>query len=416
MLRSAAHDSPGRSPRARCGSPHLRRARPAHIGTAYMSLFNYVFAKQQGGKFILRIEDTDRSRYRADSEQLIFDALRWVGLPWDEGPDVGGPHAPYRQSERTHIYREHAAKQLASGAAYRCFCTEERLAKIRVLQEASAQKGYDRLCRKLDRADSARRAAAGEERTSSAWAMPLDGAVTFGSIASAAIQSVEASQLNDHVLMKSDGFPTYHPRRAIVDDMLMEISHVVRGEEVACLVDADARGAVPRARQRAADLLPHAADAKRGRLEDLEAQEPDVDLLLPRPRPHARGVPQLPRHARLVVRRRPREVHARRDAGRVLVGSHLARRPGVRSREADGAQREVHPRARRGGAGGSHHRVAVQPRPPAEADAARAQAHQALRRVRPARAVLLHERSRLRAGDRGNEDRRRRRPPRSPTP
>lgn len=199
-----------------------------HIGTAYMSLFNYVFAKQQGGKFILRIEDTDRTRYRADSEQLIFDALKWCGLPWDEGPDVGGPHAPYRQSERTHIYREHADKLLASGAAYRCFCSEERLEKMRLLQEASSQKGYDRLCRKLDRAESDRRAAAGEIHVIR-QAMPTDGVVRFVDQFRGE-QAIDAAQLNDHVLMKSDGFPTYH-LAAIVDDTLMEISHVVRGEE-----------------------------------------------------------------------------------------------------------------------------------------------------------------------------------------
>src|SRR5215213_1221386 len=92
-----------------------------HVGTAYIALFNYAFAKHAGGTFVLRIEDTDQARARADSEQMIFDALRWVGLSWDEGPDVGGPHAPYRQSERASIYREHAGLLVESGKAYRCF-------------------------------------------------------------------------------------------------------------------------------------------------------------------------------------------------------------------------------------------------------------------------------------------------------
>src|SRR5678816_4838814 len=93
-----------------------------HVGTAYIGLFNYVFARQQGGKFVLRIEDTDQSRARSDSEQMIFDALHWVGLTWDEGPDVGGPHGPYRQSERSAIYREHVELLLQRSEAYRCFC------------------------------------------------------------------------------------------------------------------------------------------------------------------------------------------------------------------------------------------------------------------------------------------------------
>ena len=107
-----------------------------HVGTAYIALFNYVFAKQQGGTFVLRIEDTDQARFRADSEQQIYDALHWLGLSWDEGPDIGGPHAPYRQSERSAIYKEYAQILLQRGAAYRCFCTEDRLAKLRIQQKA----------------------------------------------------------------------------------------------------------------------------------------------------------------------------------------------------------------------------------------------------------------------------------------
>ncbi len=133
-----------------------------HVGTAYIALFNYVFARHEGGKFVLRIEDTDQTRARADSEQMIFDALRWVGLSWDEGPDVGGPHAPYRQSERSQIYRDHAGILLEKGEAYRCFCTEDRLAKLRIQQQAEKrQLGYDRHCRDLDPREGTNRAAAG---------------------------------------------------------------------------------------------------------------------------------------------------------------------------------------------------------------------------------------------------------------
>src|SRR5262245_34773617 len=135
-----------------------------HVGTAYIALFNYVFAKQSGGRFILRIEDTDQSRARADSEQMIFDALRWVGLSWDEGPDGGGPFGPYRQSQRRAIYADHAAQLVARGKAYRCFCTAERLAEVRRAKEAAKESflGYDRHCRAVDPAAAAARAAAGE--------------------------------------------------------------------------------------------------------------------------------------------------------------------------------------------------------------------------------------------------------------
>src|SRR6201995_4096002 len=133
-----------------------------HVGTAYIALFNYVFAKQSGGKFVLRIEDTDQNRARADSEQMIFDALHWLGLSWDEGPAVGGPHAPYRQSERAKIYQDHAAKLLANGGGYLCFCTAERLAKMKVQQELEKKTGYDRLCRRIPAAEADARAAAGE--------------------------------------------------------------------------------------------------------------------------------------------------------------------------------------------------------------------------------------------------------------
>src|SRR6185436_2899868 len=127
-----------------------------HLGTAYQALFNYAFARGRGGRFILRIEDTDRARSTPESERAILESLRWLGLTWDEGPDVGGPHAPYRQSERTEIYRGHAARLLESGLAYRCFCTKERLDALR--REGRA--GYDRHCRNLP--DAAARATAGE--------------------------------------------------------------------------------------------------------------------------------------------------------------------------------------------------------------------------------------------------------------
>jgi len=200
-----------------------------HVGTAYIGLFNYVFARQQGGKFVLRIEDTDQSRARSDSEQMIFDALHWVGLTWDEGPDVGGPHGPYRQSERSAIYREHVELLLQRSEAYRCFCTEDRLAKLRIQQQAEkAALGYDRHCRDLDPADGERRAAAGEPCVVR-LKVPTSGPITFLDRLRGEVTR-DAKEIDDQVLLKSDGLPTYHLAN-VVDDHLMEISHVIRAEE-----------------------------------------------------------------------------------------------------------------------------------------------------------------------------------------
>jgi glutamyl-tRNA synthetase len=200
-----------------------------HVGTAYIALFNYVFARQQGGKFVLRIEDTDQTRARSDSEQMIFDALHWVGLTWDEGPDVGGAYGPYRQSERGKHYADHIAILLAHGEAYRCFCTEDRLAKLRIQQQAEkATLGYDRHCRDLDPRDGERRAAAGEPCVVR-LKVPLSGPIVFHDLLRGEV-SRDAKEIDDQVLIKSDGMPTYHLAN-VVDDHLMEISHVIRAEE-----------------------------------------------------------------------------------------------------------------------------------------------------------------------------------------
>ena len=134
-----------------------------HVGTAYVALFNYAFARQHGGQFVLRIEDTDRVRSSDRAETAILEALRWTGLDWDEGPDVGGPHGPYRQSERIELYRRHADTLLRTGAAFRCFCTQERLDALRRDQQAKGETPrYDGRCRALDPAAAAERAARGE--------------------------------------------------------------------------------------------------------------------------------------------------------------------------------------------------------------------------------------------------------------
>jgi glutamyl-tRNA synthetase len=199
------------------------------VGTAYQALFNYAFARHHSGRFILRIEDTDQTRSRPQHEQAILDALRWLGLSWDEGPDIGGPHAPYRQSERLGIYRRHVQMLLDAGHAYRCFCTKERLDRMR--SESQANKlfpGYDRHCRDISAEESARRAEAGEPNVVR-MKVPLEGVCVMRDLLRGEIQK-EWATVDDQVVMKSDGFPTYHLAN-VVDDHLMEISHVIRGEE-----------------------------------------------------------------------------------------------------------------------------------------------------------------------------------------
>ena len=195
-----------------------------HLGTAYQALFNYAYAKGHGGRFILRIEDTDRARSTPESERAILASLSWLGLAWDEGPDVGGPFGPYRQSERTVIYREHAAELLERGGAYRCFCTRDRLDALR--KEGRA--GYDRHCRALSSQEAARRAQAGEPHVIR-LAVPETGRCVFHDLLRGEIDKDWAS-IDDQVLLKTDGFPTYHLAN-VVDDHLMQVSHVIRGEE-----------------------------------------------------------------------------------------------------------------------------------------------------------------------------------------
>jgi len=200
-----------------------------HVGTAYIGLLNYIYARQRGGKFILRIEDTDRTRFVASSEQTIFDALRWVGLTWDEGPDVGGPHGPYRQSERTEIYRQHADMLLANGTAYRCFCTTEELDRVRKQQlAAKLPPRYPGTCRYLTQEQIAANHAAGKAFTVR-LAVPTEGSTTFRDELRDNI-TFDHSNVDDQVLLKSDGFPTYHLAN-VVDDHLMEITDVIRAEE-----------------------------------------------------------------------------------------------------------------------------------------------------------------------------------------
>lgn len=200
-----------------------------HVGTAYIALFNYCFAKKNGGEFILRIEDTDAARSNAQSEAAILRCLHWLGLAWDEGPDNGGPHGPYRQSERGAIYRKRADELLEKGHAFRCFCTPERLAAMRDAQKAAGQRpGYDGLCLSLSPADVAARLAAGEPHVVR-MKTPREGVCVINDLLRGDIE-IAWDTVDMQVLLKADGMPTYHLAN-VVDDHLMEISHILRGEE-----------------------------------------------------------------------------------------------------------------------------------------------------------------------------------------
>ncbi|GAC1585412.1 MAG: glutamate--tRNA ligase [Candidatus Velthaea sp.] len=200
-----------------------------HVGTAYVALVNYAFAKQHGGEFLLRIEDTDQARSTRESESSILASLRWLGLSWDQGPDIGGPHGPYRQSERSEIYAKHALMLMESGHAFRCFCTAQRLDEMRAAQKIAKQPSrYDGQCLCIPVAESLQRAHAGEPFTVR-LRVPDHGTLIVNDLRRGPI-AFDYATVDMQVLMKSDGLPTYHLAN-VVDDHLMEITHVIRGEE-----------------------------------------------------------------------------------------------------------------------------------------------------------------------------------------
>jgi len=202
-----------------------------HIGGIRTALFNYLFARSKGGAFVLRLEDTDRTRFDENSVQNLYDTFDWLGIRWDEGPDTGGDFAPYVQSERTESYKKYAQELLGSGRAYRCFCTPERIEKVRKEREAarSPETGYDRLCREIPREEAERRAQSGEAHTVR-LKIPLGETTRFRDYLLGEIEWKNDDVNPDPVLLKSDGFPTYHLAN-VVDDHLMEISHVLRAQE-----------------------------------------------------------------------------------------------------------------------------------------------------------------------------------------
>ncbi len=200
-----------------------------HVGTAYIALFNMIFARHFKGKFILRIEDTDQKRSRPEYEKKIIEALTWCGISWDEGPDVGGPHAPYRQSERTEIYRKYAYELVEKGHAYKCFATAEELSEMREVAAAQGKRiGYDRRYRNLSPEEVKQRENAGQPFVIR-LKVPLTGECVYEDQIKGRITAPWAD-IDDQILLKSDGFPTYHLAMA-VDDYLMKITHVIRGDE-----------------------------------------------------------------------------------------------------------------------------------------------------------------------------------------
>lgn len=202
-----------------------------HIGGVRTALFNYLFARSQGGKFLLRLEDTDQTRTEPAFIQNLYDTFEWLGAKWDEGPDVGGPCAPYVQSERTELYRTYAAELLGKDRAYRCFCDAERLDRIRKEREEakSSETGYDRHCRAIPAAEAERRAAAGEPHVIR-LKIPLGETTLFHDHLLGDIEWKNDDVNPDPVLLKTDGFPTYHLAN-VVDDHAMGITHVLRAQE-----------------------------------------------------------------------------------------------------------------------------------------------------------------------------------------
>ena len=200
-----------------------------HVGTAYIALFNLCFARQHGGQFVLRIEDTDQTRSTPESEQAIFDSLRWMGLDWDEGPDVGGEHGPYRQSERKDIYRQYAEQLIEKGHAFRCYRTSEELNELRAgLKEQGLNRALKPQDLSLPAAEIAKREASGAPYVIR-MNVPVEGKVDIDDMLRGTM-SLDWALVDAQILLKSDGMPTYHLAN-VVDDHLMAITHVLRGEE-----------------------------------------------------------------------------------------------------------------------------------------------------------------------------------------
>ncbi len=201
-----------------------------HIGGVRTALFNYLFARANGGKFLLRLEDTDRTRFGEEYVQNLFDTLEWMGIEWDEGPDKDGPYGPYVQSERFDLYKKHAEELVAKDKAYPCFCDSARLERIRTIQTQNKMApGYDRNCRHLTKEEVQEKLDAGVPHVIR-LKIPLEDKTVFTDALLGDIEWKNEDISPDPVLLKSDGFPTYHLAN-VVDDHFMKISHVMRAQE-----------------------------------------------------------------------------------------------------------------------------------------------------------------------------------------
>ena len=199
-----------------------------HVGNLRTALFNWLFARRYGGKFLVRVEDTDRERYVQGALEAILDSLRWLGLDWDEGPQVEGPYGPYFQSQRLEIYQKTAQELIDNGYAYHCYCSTERLDEMRREQRIKLSSGYDRHCRNLSPEERREYEAQGTVPVVR-FKMPLSGDTSVDDLIRGEV-SWQNELLDDFIILKSDGYPTYHLAN-VVDDHLMEISHVLRAEE-----------------------------------------------------------------------------------------------------------------------------------------------------------------------------------------
>ena len=278
-----------------------------HVGTAYMALFNLAYARRHGGSMILRIEDTDRQRSTEKSEKAILDALKWLGLAWDEGPDCGGDFGPYRQSERLEIHQREVERLIKEGHAYRCFCSQERLDELRKTQIANKETPrYDGRCLNLTEEEIQAKLAAGEPYVVR-LKVPTEGVCVFEDELRGEV-SIDWKQIDHQILQKSDGYPTYHLAN-VVDDHLMGITHVIRGEEWISSTPKhvllyQALGWEPPVFAH----LPLLRNPDKSKLS--KAQKSNRHLLLPGGRVLARGHDQLPRHD---------GVHPTRSAGNLFL-------------------------------------------------------------------------------------------------
>ncbi len=200
----------------------------AHVGNMYTALINYVFSKNNKGKFVLRIEDTDRDRYVPGAETIIYKSLQWLGIKYDEGPDIGGKYAPYTQSKRLELYRKFAEELVHNQFAYYCFCSSERLSAMRKAQQKAGKLSmYDGKCKHIDKKIAQDRSK--KEKHVIRFNIPKSGNTSWNDVIRGEI-SFENITIDDQIILKSDGYPTYH-LAVVVDDHLMKISHVIRAEE-----------------------------------------------------------------------------------------------------------------------------------------------------------------------------------------